>query len=99
MPWGPELSQLSLPNCLVTTEVGKGLLLCKDLGRMEVFCPDLESKVLEPSTELLASLRSLASHFDLCWHPIPSLKHLARNEGGLAGGPELSNPPGESPGY
>ena len=97
--WGPELSQLSLPNCLLTTEVGKGLLLCKDLGRMEVFCLDLESKVLEPSTELLASIWSLACHFDLCWHPIPSLKHLARNEGGLGGGPELSYPPGESPGY
>ena len=26
------------------------------LGRMEVFCPDLESKVLEPSTEFLASI-------------------------------------------
>lgn len=54
---------------------------------MEVFCPDLESKVLEPSTELLASLRSLASTLTFAGTPIPSLKHLARNEGGLAGKP------------
>lgn len=63
-PWGAELSQSSLPNCSSIVQVGKRLLPCTDLGRMEAFCPDLESGALDPSTELLASIGSLTSHLD-----------------------------------
>lgn len=41
---GAELSQLSLPNCLSTVKVGKWLLSLTDLGKMELFCLDLESR-------------------------------------------------------
>lgn len=61
---GAELCQLSLPNCLVADKIGRGLLPCKDLGRMEVFCLDLESRVWDrhraPSQHLKLDLPSLA---------------------------------------
>lgn len=92
-PWGAELSQSSLPNRSSTVQVGKRLLPCTDLGRMEAFCPDLESGAwtLAQSSCQHRKPDLPPRHFPA---PVPSLEHLAVNEGGPDGGPGLSNPPG-----
>lgn len=86
-------------HALIRPQSRQGALALQGFGQNGSLLSRSGIKGLGLSQSSWPAFEAWPPNSDIYWHPIPSLEHLVMNERGPDGGPGLSDPPGDSPGY